>query len=129
MDFPCFIITSFDNDAVLETNDVNLVYVKCLLNNGEEGVKAHFYDKIREQISKYKVSITNAQSQFSQLIEKKLKEGLTPQEEVSVVELDEYLEKTLDGHNALPKDMKSMSYLTNMTAMVDKVDELLIKLG
>ena len=59
--FPCFIITSFDNEAVAETNDVNLVYIKALLTNGETNTKARFYDKIFEQIAKYKILLNNVQ--------------------------------------------------------------------
>lgn len=127
--FPCFIITSFDNDAVAETEDVNLVYIKLLLNNGEEGVKAHFYDRIKEQISKYKASIASAQLELAQLIDKRANGTLEPSEEARVIELDEYLEKTLDNHEALPADMKRLSNLTKMASMIDKVDELLAKLG
>lgn len=127
--FPCFVITSFDNDAVLETDDVNLIYIKHILNNGEEGAKAHFYDKIREQISKYKLSITSAQSELEMLVQKKDREGLEPYEELRALELDGFLEKALDSHKALPSGMKEMSYMKNMTSMIDKVDELLAKLG
>lgn len=127
--FPCFIITSFDNDAVSETDDVNLIYIKHILNNGEEGAKAHFYDKIREQISKYKLSITSAQSELEMLVQKKDREGLEPYEELRALELDGFLEKALDSHKALPSGMKEMSYMKNMTSMIDKVDELLAKLG
>jgi len=128
-DFPCFIITSFDNEAVSETDDVNLVYVKLLLNNGEIGVKAHFYDKIKEQISKYRTSVESAQAELAGLIEKKSKEVLQPYEEARIIHLDEYLEKTLDNYESLPSAMKEASYLSNMTKMIDKVDELIAKLG
>lgn len=127
--FPCFIITSFDNDAVLETDDVNLIYIKDILNNGEGNAKARFYDKIREQISKYKQFISSAQAELEMLIRKKEQEGLEPCEELRAVELDGILEKSLDSHKALPQDMKEMSYLKNMTSMINKVDELLAKLG
>lgn len=127
--YPCFVITSFDNDAVSETDDVNLIYIKDILNNGEEGAKAHFYDKIREQISKYKLSIASAQSELEMLVQKKDREGLEPYEELRALELDGFLEKALDSHKALPSGMKEMSYMKNMTSMIDKVDELLAKLG
>lgn len=128
-DFPCFIITSFDNEAVSETDDVNLVYVKVLLTNGEEGFKAHFYDKIKEQISKYKSTIASAKAELANLIEKKSKEGLQPYEETRVIELDDYLEKTLDNHEALPAAMKEASFLKNMATMIDKIDDVLAKLS
>ena len=54
-DFPCFVITSHDNDAVPEVDDVNLVYVKGLLTDGEKNNKVKFYDKIKAQIDKPKI--------------------------------------------------------------------------
>lgn len=127
--FPCFIITSFDNDAVSETDDVNLIYIKHILNNGEEGAKAHFYDKIREQIVKYKTAIASAQDELEHLMEKKKEQGLEPFEEIRVVEIDNFLESSLDKHEVLPEDMKEPSYMKKMTALIDKADEILAKLG
>lgn len=128
-DFPCFIITSFDNEAVSETDDVNLIYIKNILNNGEVGAKAHFYDKIREQISKYKTVITSAQNELESLMKKKVKQGLEPHEEIRVVEIDNLLERSLDNHDMLPEDMKEPSYMKRMTALIDKADEILSKLS
>ena len=127
-DFPCFIITSFDNDAVSETDDVNLIYVKNILNNREECVKAHFYDKIREQISKYRKSIESAKSELHSLLMKKEKEGVDPTQEQRIIELDDFLEKSLDNYDALPSEMKKVSSLDKLTSMIAKVDELLEKI-
>lgn len=127
--FPCFIITSFDNDAVSETDDVNLIYIKNILNNGEVGVKAHFYDKIREQISKYKTVIVSAQDELECLMKKKVEQGLEPHEEIRVVEIDNLLESSLNDHEKLPEDMKEPSYMKKMTALIDKADEILSKLS
>lgn len=127
--FPCFVITSFDNDAVLETDDVNLIYIKHILNNGEEGAKAHFYDKIREQISKYKTVIASAQDELECLMKKKVEQGLEPHEEIRVVEIDNLLERSLDNHEILPEDIKEPSYMKKMTALIDKADEILSKLS
>ena len=79
--FPCFVITSYDNDAISTSKDVNLVYVKILMNGGEEGAKAKFHDKMVEQIDKYKKSIDEAQSELTSLVQKKQDKGLTLHEE------------------------------------------------
>lgn len=127
-DFPCFIITSFDNDAVSETDDVNLIYVKNILNNKEEGVKAHFYDRIKEQISKYRKSIESAKNELHSLLTKKEEEGVDPTQEQRIIKLDDFLEKSLDNYDALPSEMKKVSSLDKLTSMIAKVDELLEKI-
>lgn len=59
--FPCFVITSYDNETIPTSKDENLVYVKILMNGGEKGGKVKFYDKIVEQIAKYKKLINETQ--------------------------------------------------------------------
>lgn len=49
IDFPCFVLTSFDDDAVRDGDDVNIVYIKGLMTN-EEGHLAKFIYKIKNQI-------------------------------------------------------------------------------
>ena len=123
-----FIITSFDNDAVSETDDVNLIYVKNILNNKEEGVKVHFYDKIKEQISKYQKSIELAKNELHSLLTKKEDGDIDPTQEQKIIELDDFLEKSLDNYSALPSEMKKVSNLDKLTSMIAKVDELLEKI-
>ena len=70
--FPCFVITSYDDDAVADTEDVNLVYVKLLLTKEDKNVKSKFYEKVYSQIQKYKTSIANAQKELTELLEKRV---------------------------------------------------------
>lgn len=126
--FPCFVITSYDNDAISTSKDVNLVYVKILMNGGEEGAKAKFHDKMVEQIDKYKKSIDEAQIELTALVQKKQEKGLTLHEEDRLVELDSFLEKSLDSYTALPADIKRSESLEHLSEVIDKVDEILAKL-
>lgn len=126
--FPCFVITFYDNDAISTSKDVNLVYVKILMNGGEEGAKAKFHDKMVEQIDKYKKSIDEAQIELTALVQKKQEKGLTLHEEDRLVELDSFLEKSLDSYTALPADIKRSESLEHLSEVIDKVDEILAKL-
>ena len=126
--FPCFIITSFDNEAVAETNDVNLVYIKALLTNGEVNTKARFYDKIYEQIAKYKNLLDNAQEEINILIEKRRLKTSTLDEDQRLIELDDFLEKSLHNSGRVPSDMKKTENIENLALVIEKLDELLGKL-
>lgn len=127
--FPCFVITSYDKDAIATSKDVNLVYVKLLMNGGEEDVKAKFHDKVVEQISKYKKSIDEAQAELATLLQKKQKESLSLHEEDKLIELDAFLEKSLDSYSTLPADIKRAKSLERLSEVIDKVDEILEKLN
>lgn len=124
--FPCFVLTSYDDRAVTKSNDVNVVYVKDLLhNNGEAEAKAKFYEKIKEQINKYRKAIQNAQSELNELLEKKKNAGLTLRENERLVELDDFLEKSLDSYSALPKDLKRSETLDMLSKLIENVDLLI----
>lgn len=123
--FPCFVLTSHDDEAVVKSDDVNVVYVKDLLHNGEPAAKAKFYAKIEEQINKYRKSIDEAQKELSALLEKKKNTGLTLSENEKMVELDDFLEKSLDSYSALPKDLKRPETLDMLSKLIENVDLLI----
>ena len=135
--FPCFVLTSFDVQAVDKTNDVNLVYVKNILHGGENNekftedskIKVKLCDKIFIQIGKYKRSIDDAQAELTQLLDKKNNKGLSLHEEDRLVHLDSFLEKSLDSYTSLPDDIKKSENMNKLSTMIDKVDEMLQKLG
>ena len=87
-----------------------------------------FHDKMVEQIDKYKKSIDEAQSELTSLVQKKQDKGLTLHEEDRLVELDSFLEKSLDSYATLPADIKRSKSLEQLSEVIDKVDEILAKL-
>ncbi|MBJ7883118.1 hypothetical protein, partial [Gelidibacter salicanalis] len=67
--FPCFILTALDDEAVNQSDDVNIVYVKNILHNKEEGnAKAKFLDRVVSQIEHYKRKIENAKNELTDLV-------------------------------------------------------------
>lgn len=127
--FPCFVITSYDDDAVADTEDVNLVYVKLLLTKEDKNVKSKFHEKVYSQIQKYKTSIANAQKELTELLEKRASGTISLHEEQQIVDLDDFLERSLDNYQALPQEMKSLSNIKKMSSIIDKVDGLLKKIN
>lgn len=127
--FPCFVLTSYDEDAVYDTDDVNLIYVKSILTKEDPEIKSKFYDKIYSQIQKYKTSIVDAQAELKSLLEKRAAGSISLQEEQRLIDLDDFLEKSLDSYHAIPKEMKELSNLKNIAILIDKVDDLLKKLN
>ena len=51
------------------------------------------------------------------------------QDEQRLIDLDDFLEKSLDSYNAIPKEMKELSNLKNIAILINKVDDLLNKLN
>ena len=129
-DFPCFVITSYDGEAVVDSDDVNLVYVKKVLRfSSTDGEKVSFAKRVKSQIDKYRMRIDNARKELSILIEKREKGNATVQDEERIVELDTFLEKTYGKEDAVPSELKHMSNLEKLNTLIDKVDCLINKLS
>ncbi len=61
------------------------------------------------------------------MIEKKKKTGLSLGDNERLVELDDFLEKSLDSYSALPKDLKRPETLDMLSKLIENVDLLIAK--
>ena len=50
-------------------------------------------------------------------------------EEERIVDLDNFLEKSLDNYTSLPSQMKDSKNLRHLTSILDNIDTLLSKLN
>jgi hypothetical protein len=130
--FPCFIITSFDDTAVDATDDVNLVYIKDVLNTkkgtSKDTSKVTFAQRIISQVDKYRSKIDNAKEELSALVEKREKGQAGADDESRIIKLDSFLEKSLDSYSALPPELKELSNIDRLNELIEKTDALLKKL-
>ncbi len=125
IDFPCFILTSFDDEAVRDGEDVNIVYIKGLMESDEEGHKAKFIDKIKNQIKHHRKKIANAKKELEELIKKSYLDAF---DEARLIELDTYIEKLTNIPSSLPSQLKSMENLSELHKMIDNTEKLLAEL-
>lgn len=126
-EFPCFVLTSFDDEAVNSSHDVNIVYLKNVLNKPEEG-KITFAERIIQQIEHYKKRIEDAQVEIEQLIEKRRKGNADIKSEQRLIDLDGFVEQSLGMSSAVPAEMKNLSNMERLKTLISKTDELLSKL-
>ena len=54
-------------------------------------------------------------------------EPLTEEDVEHIVELDSFLEKTIDTTGAIPDEMKHLSNMDRLNSLIDKVDQLIGK--
>lgn len=127
--FPCFVLTAVDDEAVNSSDDVNIVYVKNLLYNKDEGnAKASFLERVISQIEHYKSRIKSSQAELSDLIEIRKKGEADILIENRIIELDNFLEKTIDGKSVIPPEFKTLTNSNKLDNILSKVDQLLKKL-
>lgn len=130
--FPCFVLTALDDEAVNQSDDVNIVYVKNILYNKDEGegkAKAQFLDRVISQIEHYQKRIQNSKNELTELV--KVREAGEADIEIEnrIIFLDDFLEKSIDAKNSIPREFKTLSNATRLDNILNKVDTLLNKLG
>lgn len=127
--FPCFVLTAVDDEAVNSSDDVNIVYVKNLLYNKEEGnAKAGFLERVISQIEHYKSRIKSSQTELAELIEIRKKGEANISIENRIIELDNFLEKTIDGKSVIPAEFKTLTNSNKLDSILTKVDQMLKKI-
>ena len=130
-DFPCFVMTAFDDDAVGQSEDVNIVYIKGILHGTEKETKAkaNFLDRVKNQILHYRTKLENAEKRLLELLKKSETQELDATEEEEVVFLDGLIEKSLDKESVVPKIVKEKKESDSLSDLLSKVDALTKRLG
>lgn len=121
--FPCFVLTSFDEDAVQKTEDVNYVYPKDILV--KELGQTTFTEKVRIQIEHYQAALRKNSERFEALLKRSMTQELTEAEESELLRLDSFLESALNGHESLPPEKKSKLAIGKIDELIYSTNELL----
>lgn len=129
-DFPCFVLTSFDDEAVGKSEDVNIVYIKGILHGTEKetNAKATFLDRLKNQIIHHKSKLEKAERRLVELLEKSKTQELDALEEEELLRLDSLIEKSLDKKYVVPDVVKRTTESRSLSELLKAVDELKKKL-
>lgn len=130
IDFPCFVMTSYDDQAIKTSQDVNLVYIKDILHGSEAktNAKANFLDTVENQIIHYMKRIEAAEDELDNLIERSTKRPLNGGEEERILELEQIIENATDKRCKIPKHLKELENLKHIHKMIENTDKLLEEL-
>jgi hypothetical protein len=124
--FPVFILTSFEDDAISKGEDVNIIYEKKEMDEGEKGEK--FLERVKAQIEKYKHKIQADEARLLQLIAISKERSLDAFEKQELGELDSKIEKALDKESQIPNILRDDKEAADLSELLKKVDELAKKL-
>lgn len=120
--FPIFILTSFE--AELYKHEIFNAYqvydLDRYLNDQHERVEVN--SKIVEQCLKYKKEIEQWEEELTALLKR---EGESNEIDAKILDLDEKLEKTVDGDHSLPKNVKERLNHDNFEEIVTLLNSLL----
>ena len=124
--FPVFILTSFEDDAISKGEDVNIIYEKKEMDEGEKGEK--FLERVKAQIEKYKHKLETVENRLVELIAESKKRKLDAFEKQELAELDSKIEKALDKESQIPNILRDDNEANELSELLKKVDELAKKL-
>ncbi len=122
--FPVFILTSNEADAFAEVDDVNFVYEKNQLHGSST-----FAERVVKQIDKYKKKLEEKEDRLLELIDKSKEQELTQPEEEELIDLDGFIEKSLDKKSALPDELKVTTNERRLSDILARVDALVEKVN
>ena len=130
-DFPFFVLTSFDDLAVNQSDDVNKVYIKNILHNieSEAKAKAKFLDRVINQIEHYQSKVKKAEKEILDLIQLRNEGRANLEDEKKLIELDTFLERSIDKKYSIPDEYKTISNTDKLETILNKVDDLLKKVN
>ncbi len=118
-DFPSFILTSHVGDAEEKTLDVNAIYDRDMIGDNQENI---LLKRIKRQITNYLNKIDESESELKKL--RKIKKLNLVQEE-KIIELDNYLERSLSKGSQLPNSLKKTTYLKKLSKLISETEKLI----
>jgi len=121
--FPVFILTSYEDDAISKGEDVNIIYEKKEMDEGET-----FLQRVKAQIEKYKHKLETEETRLLELIAESQKRTLDAFEKQELAELDSKIEKALDKESQIPNILRNDKEAKELSELLKKVDELAKKL-
>lgn len=121
--FPVFILTSYEDDAISKGEDVNIIYEKKEMDQGET-----FLQRVKAQIEKYKHKLETEENRLLELISESKRRKLDALEIEELAELDSKIEKALDKESRIPNILKDDKEASELSELLKKVDELTKKL-
>lgn len=122
MGFPLFILTSYEDELYeQEIFDAYQIFdFERYLSEPKERVELHH--KIIEQVTKYRKQLDVWKQEIKELLPQK---GKSAEIDSRILELDTMLEKSIDGHSAIPQNIKNSLKPDKLKELIDKIDLLL----
>jgi DNA-binding NarL/FixJ family response regulator len=127
-DFPSFLLTSYAPDADKETliDTFKIISRSCM--NPTLDVGRRLIEQVKAKIAQYRTMLTDSETRLLELIEKQKKEPLDAVEEQEMIELDEFLEKSLAGKSNIPMEWKRSKALETLNHFATMAEEILQQL-
>ncbi len=124
IDFPCFVVTSFSEQAAKVNYDVNLIFSKnyVLGNEPNSQPTLSFFQRVDYKIKEYEKLVNDMEVEIINLVNKK--EQLTAQEVDKLIELDDRVEKMLGAESKITTQQKKAA-IEEFPILISSVKDLI----
>jgi len=123
--FPLVILTSHEIDALDHLSDANLVNSKDEMLGGKVRV---FIQKLNKIATDYKSKVNDTKDKLQKLEEKRVEEGLLPDEEDEYVRLNIFIDETITAQDRISRSFYSEDTNTKLDELINRTEELLNKI-
>lgn len=123
-DFPCFILTSFEETAEEGNINPDMIYSK----SDVLGDSARFVRKIERKIINYQEKIQSYQRDVAILVQISSERPLKLEEEERLIHMDNFLERISSKSGAIPEELKSTKNDQLLKSLIEKTEMILEEL-
>lgn len=122
MEFPLFILTSYEDELYeQEVFDVYQIFdFERYMSEPQERIELHY--KLIQQVVKYHKQLELWKKEIESLLPQR---GQSAEIDKRILELDTKLEKSIDGHAAIPDKVKNDLRSNKLDELIGKIDLLL----
>lgn len=122
LDFPLFILTSYEDELYEQEifDSYQIFDFERYLSEEKERIELHY--KLIEQVFKYQKQIEQWKNEIKNLLPEK---GKSAEIDNRILELDNKLEKSIDGISAIPIQIKNTLKSSKIDEILNKIDLLL----
>jgi hypothetical protein len=120
--FPCFVTTSFAQDAADKLSDLDLIYTKSEVLDTTQPLP--FFRRVRKKIEEYDRKIGGYSIRHADLLLKLRTGKITGPETNELLDIDGMLERMLHAESAMTPDLKRLA-MKPMSDLISKTEELI----
>lgn len=126
--YPAIMLTSYEPQAISQTEDVNIIYGKDILDGENEKRLEILRVKIKSNIDRYYSFIKNTESRIEELVEKRNNNELEPKEEEELTKLFILLDELEPEGKDIPANLIKGEAITKLNEFVSQTREILDEL-
>lgn len=126
--FPALMLTAHEPQAISQTEDVNIINGKDILDGENEKRLAILKVKIKSNIDRYYELIANTQNRIEELTKKRNEDALEANEEEELTKLFILIDELEPEGKEIPANLIKKEAITKLNTFVDQTREILDEL-